>query len=49
MTTSVFLNTNELKKTDSNADMYFQKRMNLKTDLCTDDVPQYRQKHLQYL
>ncbi len=36
-------------KTDSNMDMYFQKRTNLKTDSYTDDVPKYRQKHLQFL
>ena len=32
-------------ETDSNTDMYFQKQ----TNLYTDDVPKYRQKHFQFL
>ena len=36
-------------KPDSYTDLYFQKRTNLKTDSNTNDIPKYRQKHLQFL
>jgi hypothetical protein len=36
---------NELK-TISSMDLYFQKRVNLKTDSNTDDISKYQQKHL---